>query len=384
MKKILTGIGIVLLAIVLWVHFSGNNHVYKAIALTIFRGQTGPDIDDLKDFPTRAVPNLNPVPWPKSVHYGKIEPNAERIKKVLEYQTTALLVIKDDSILYENYWNGYEAKTLSNSFSMSKSFIGALIGCALKDGFIKSLDEPLAKYVEAFQKDPYSKITIRHLLMMSSGLDFKESYGNLLAWPAKAYYGTDINASVLDVPPINIPGTIYAYKGGDTQLLGMILQKATGKRVAEYASVRLWQKLNAEDTAYWGLDVKGGMEKVSCCYYATAHDFARLGKLYMQYGKWNNEQIVDSDYVAQSLVVSKTKTKEGQPNTQYGYQWWIIQEKGISGFMCRGIKGQYILCIPSKKLIVVRLGHKRADPKGEGFPEDIFDYLNLGLDLARN
>jgi tetratricopeptide (TPR) repeat protein len=122
--------------------------------------------------------------------------------------------------------------------------------------------------------------------MMSSGLDFKEDYGSMFSWPAKAYYGKDVNATILNPPKVNEPGEVYSYKGGDTQLLGMILEKATGKRVATYASEKLWGRIGAESDAFWSLDVEDGMEKVSCCFYATARDFARFGKLYMNYGKY--------------------------------------------------------------------------------------------------
>ncbi|OYU96955.1 MAG: serine hydrolase [Bacteroidetes bacterium B1(2017)] len=384
MRKILIGLSILLLGFVLFIQLSGNQHVYRTLAMTIFRGKLGPGIDELKDFPTRTIQNLKPEPWPKSTIYGSVQPAKELLEKATTYKTTAILVIQNDSILYETYFDGYDAKTVSNSFSMAKSFTGLLIGCALKDGYIKSLDEAIGMYVPEFTKSPYDKITIRHLLMMSSGLDFKESYGSLFGWPAKAYYGTDVNATVMNAPKLNEPGTVYEYKGGDTQLLGMILKKATGKNVAEYASERLWKQIGAEDQAYWSLDKENGMEKVSCCYYATAHDFARFGKLCMNYGKWNSTQLIDSSYIAQSMVLAPLKTKDGLPNTQYGYQWWVMNHEGLDVFYARGIKGQYIFCIPEKKLIIVRLGHKRADKKGEELPEDIFDYLNLGLGMCKN
>jgi CubicO group peptidase (beta-lactamase class C family) len=212
----------------------------------------------------------------------------------------------------------------------------------------------------------------------------KESYGSLFGWPAKAYYGTDVNATVMNATKLNEPGTVYEYKGGDTQLLGMILKKATGKNIADYASERLWKQMGAEDQAHWSLDKENGMEKVSCCYYATARDFARFGKLMMQYGKWNQVQLIDSSYIAQCIVAAPLKTKEGKANTQYGYQWWVMQHKGLEVFYARGIKGQYIFCIPAKNMIVVRLGHKRADKKGDELPDDIYDYLDIGLSIQQS
>lgn len=384
MRKFLIGLSILILGFVLFIQLSGNQHVYRTIGMTIFRGKMGPDIDELNDFPTRIIENLKPEPWAKSSNYGKLNPPKELIEKAINFETTALLVIQNDSILFEQYYEGYDAQTVSNSFSMAKSITGLLIGCALKDGYIKSLDQTVGTYIPEFNKEPYSTITIQHLLMMSSGLDFKESYGSLFGWPAKAYYGKDVNATVFNAPKINEPGTVYEYKGGDTQLLGMILEKATGKRASDYATERLWQKIGAENKAYWSLDVKDGMEKVSCCYYASAHDFARFGRLCMQYGNWNGEQLIDSNFIAESMTLSKTITKDGKPNTQYGCQWWVMNHKGLDVFYARGIKGQYIFSIPEKNMIVVRLGRKRADKKGDELPGDIFDYLDLGLSLSQN
>ncbi|MBC7381984.1 MAG: serine hydrolase [Bacteroidia bacterium] len=374
-----SAIGLILLSLIIWIQLSGNTHIYRTLRMTIFRAQLGPQIDELKDFPLRLIPNAKVDLWPYKIMSVELEPAL--IKKLHDYKTTAFLVIQNDSILFEDYWEGYNKKTVSNSFSMAKSITAALIGCALKDGMIKSLDEPIGTFIQSYQKPPYDKITIRHLLMMSSGLDFKESYGSLLGWPAKAYYGDDVNATIIDPPKIYDPGTIYDYKGGDSQLLGIILEKVTGKRVAAYASERLWKKIGAEDTAYWSLDVNNGMEKVSCCYYATAHDFARFAKLYMQYGNWNGVQLIDSSFIKQSIVAAPLKTKEGKANTQYGYQWWVMKHAGTDIFYARGIKGQYIFAIPGRKMIIVRLGHKRADKKGDELPADILDYLDLGLSM---
>jgi CubicO group peptidase (beta-lactamase class C family) len=217
---------------------------------------------------------------------------------------------------------------------------------------------------------------------MSSGLDIKESYGSLFGWPAKAYYGKDVNATVFGAPIVTEPGKVYEYKGGDTQLLGMALQKALDKQsVSDYAS-KLWQKMEAESDAYWSLDKENGMEKVSCCYYATARDFARFGKLLMQYGKWNEEQLIDSAYIAQSTQLTPTLTKKGEANTQYGYQWWVMKHHDLDVFYARGIKGQYIFCIPEKRMVIVRLGHLRAEKEGDELPKDIFDYLDMGLGMG--
>ncbi|MDZ4667232.1 MAG: serine hydrolase [bacterium] len=382
MQKFFKGLFLVIIGLAIAIELTGNHHIYRTLAMTIFRGQMGPAIDELNDFPTRAIKHSQGKAWPISRRYGLVRPEPILIQKTLEYKTTAFLVIERDSLLFEEYFDGYDEGTLSNSFSMAKSFTGLLVGMAMKDGYLKNLDEPIGNYVEAYKDEKFKGITIRNLLGMSSGLDFKESYGSIFGWPAKAYYGTDVNATVFGAPMINEPGKVFEYKGGDTQLLGMMLEKVLGKaKVSEYAAV-LWQKIEAQSDAYWSLDKENGMEKVSCCYYARARDFARFGKLMMQYGNWNNEQLIDSAYIAQSINFTPTLTKEGKPNTQYGYQWWVMKHKNLDVFYARGIKGQYIFCIPEKKMVVVRLGHKRAEKEGDELPKDIYDYLDMGLGMS--
>lgn len=361
------------------IKISGNEHIYRTLAMTIFRFQMGPQIDELEDFPSRLIAAGNPEPWPVSAHFGSAKPLPDFLNKAISYKTTALVLIQNDSLLYEQYFDGYDKDRVSNSFSMAKSFTSLLIGKAIQEGLIKDIDAPIDQYLQDFKNAPYDKISIRHLLTMSSGLDFKESYGSLFGWPAKAYYGTDVNATVYNAPRLNEPGTIYEYKGGDTQLLGMILAEVIKpKKVSEYAS-ELWRKMGAESNAFWSLDTENGMEKVSCCYYASARDFARFGKLLLQKGKWNNEQLIDSNFIEASIKPGNNLTKAGNTNTEYGFQWWLLNYKGKTVWYARGIKGQYLFCLPHENIILVRLGHFRAEKKGDEIPQDVFDYLDLAL-----
>lgn len=383
MQKKLVIVLSIIAGIYLLLFLTGNKHVPRTLWMTIFLGKMGPDIDELNDFPTRKIEAGKPLPWPLSSKFNKQSLSKENIAYFKQFETTAYLVFHKDSLLFEWYDLNYNATTLSNSFSMAKSFTAALIGCALKDGFIKSLDEPIGNYLPEFAQGIYAPITIKHALMMSTGLDFKESYGSMFAWPAKAYYGTDVNATLKDAPKVNEPGAVYAYKGGDTQLLGMILEKATGMRVSAYAAKRLWQPMGAEADAFWSLDVDDGMEKVSCCYYATARDFARFGKLYLQKGWFNQQQLIDSSFIEQSLVPGAPKKESSEPNTEYGFQWWLLNHKEPV-FYARGIRGQYVFVMPQSQTIVVRLGHKRAEKKGDELPSDIFQYLNFAKAIVSN
>ncbi len=318
----ITIISLLLIAVLteLTILISGKTFLNKVLALTVFSGKLSPDIDEMNLFKKREIKNATPQVWPVSSLYGHAHIPDTLIKKCEAYKTVAFLLIKNDSLLYEKYWENYNNKSYSNSFSMAKSFMAALIGVALKEGKIKSIDEPVANYLPEFKVSSKSLITIRHLLTMSSGLDFDESYLSPWAWPSEAYYGNSVNEITLKAIPNEAPGKTWKYKGGDSQLLGMILKQATGENVSDYASKKLWQAMGAELPAYWSLD-EHGMEKVSCCWYTNARDFARFAKLYMNYGNWNGKQLIDSSYIIESITPAPLKNTKGKNIDEYGFQW---------------------------------------------------------------
>ena len=383
MKKVLKWIVIVLVSVMLLAEVglfvTGNGYVNKVVYMTLLSGKTGPDIDELKLFPYHEVTIGKPEPWPVSINYNTQQLSDSLIGKFINYQTVGFLVVKEDSLAYENYWEGYDEHSVVNSFSMAKSINAVLIGIALKEGLIKSLDEPVGNYIPEFAVGDKVNISIKQLLTMSSGLDYTEGYGSPFDWPAEAYYGPDVNTLTLSVKAKEAPGKTWYYKGGDSQLLGMILKQATGKNVADYASEKLWKRIGAEEKSFWSTDEKG-MEKVSCCFYTSARDYARIAKLYMQQGNWNGQQLVDSSFVSQSVKVADlTDNESGKKITHYGYQWWIMNYKNHLLFYMRGIRGQYVFAIPDLNMIVVRLGHKRDPVKVDDLPIDIFTYLDAAF-----
>lgn len=355
---------IVVLTIILYA--TGKLYYYKAIIYNYV------DIDDLNLFYNRAVDKDKPQSWNISKLY-----NTEKLSDTLTSfltanRSVAFLIVKDDSIRYEQYWEGYSDSSLSNSFSMAKSIVGLLIGVAVDEGKIKSIDEPVADYIPEFKEGEKSKITIRHLLMMSSGLDWNEGYASLTSQVTEAYYGSDLYKQVTNLKVASPPGKEWSYKSCDPELLAIILTKATGVPLAEYASEKIWKPVGALNTAQWSLDHKNGLEKAYCCFYSNARDFARFGKLALNDGKWNSKQLVDSAYV--SLITHPnglTDPETNQPVKVYGYQWWTDNFLNHRVFYMRGILGQYVIVVPDMKLIVVRLGHKRstdANGKANDYP----------------
>jgi CubicO group peptidase (beta-lactamase class C family) len=360
---------------------TGHSYLYKGVWNTYLKGRSGPAVDEMHIFDNREVKTAVAQPWPNGSNYNKTAIPEQELKKIRDIQTGAFLIIQHDSIRCEQYWEEMSDHSATNSFSMAKTIVSVLTGCAIKEGKIKSVDQPVGDFIPEFKNGENAKLTIRHLLTMSSGIDFDEDYVSPFAYPAKAYYGSDLrDLTIGDYNVAEEPGKVFRYLSGNTQLLGFILEKATGKKLADYASEKLWKPLGAEHPAYWSLDHEGGDEKAYCCFNASARDFARIGKLYLDSGKWNGEQIVPVDYALNSVTAAPLVDAGGKPNTTYGYSWWLIPDyKGHRVFYARGILGQYVFAIPDKDMIVVRLGKKRVKQEGDNHPTDVWYYLDAAL-----
>lgn len=379
MTKILRKFLLILLAALLlfnlWILISGKTFVYKALIYNYV------GIDDLDLFSHRTVKSGVPQAWPVKADIAK--PLPAYLKAELEKQeSVAFVVIHRDSLLHESYWSGYGDSSLTNSFSMSKSFIGALVGVALKEGLIRDLNQSIADFIPEFKNDKRSAIRIRDLLSMSAALSWDESYASLFSETTEGYYGTDLDGQMLRQSMRGEPGKDYYYQGAATQILAMMLTRVSGMSVSEYMSEKIWTKVGAENHAEWSLDREGGMEKASCCFYSNARDFARFGSLYLHMGNWRGTQIIDSAYVAESIRPAPLND-EGKPNRVYGFQWWIDELEGEKIFYCRGILGQYIVVIPSKDCVFVRLGHKRGQ-KEDGTLTDLPVYVKGVLEMLSN
>lgn len=357
---------IVVLNLILWA--TGKLYFYKALVYNYV------NIDDIDLFPTRTVKAGNGSPWNIGSDYNKKELTTELRKTLEGYETVAFLVIKDDSIRYEEYWDTYGKESLSNSFSMAKSIVSILVGIAIDEGKIKSVDQPVCDYMPEFCIAENKQLTIRDLLMMSSGLNYDESYTSLFGPTTRSYYDTDLRKQMLELKVITPPGKEFNYMSSNTQLLAFIVEKATGMKLSDYASEKLWKPIGAEHDAQWSLDHKDGDEKAYCCFYSNARDFARIGKLYLQNGKWGDKQVVSEEYVKASTTAAPI-LDNGKPNKIYGYQWWLMNYEGHEIFYARGILGQYVMVIPDLNIIFVRLGHKRGEKDAGGQLLDLPVYV---------
>lgn len=380
----------------LYIVLSGRFYLYKGVYYTYLRGEVGPTIYDLDVFYNAEIkPNKNGEPWPLHKNFNKQKIPKVKRAYLEEIDTKAFLVFYKDSLVYEEYWPGHKQNTVSNSFSMAKTIISILIGIAIDEGKIGSVDDKVSKYISEFKEEGRDQITIKNLLVMASGLDWEESGKNPLSDNAESYYGWHLYGQVTSQKKITEPGKIFNYQSGNTQLLAYILEKATGTTVAKYTQEKLWKKIGAESPAYWSLDKENGDEKAFCCLYSTARDFGKIGKLLVNRGKINDKQIIPAEYYKHMMLPADLKTKEGLNNQRYGYQSWIYLGISHPVYYCRGILGQYIITIPDEDIVIVRLGTQRNEEfkipehlKNDknyiksyydeiGHPTDLFQYIEI-------
>lgn len=372
---------IVLLVLAGLLYVSNNNHIYLGLYDTYLQGRTHPAVDDPDLFPTRVLKCSQPKPWPVAKNYNtqRMSDKIQSIHK--EYGTLAFLVLKNDSLIQEEYFEHYNKNTLSNSFSIAKTFLSMITGVALKEGKIQ-IHDPVSNYVPELLDAKNKDLQIVHLLNMTSGMNFDENYANPIGFMAKSYYGTNLKELVKGHQLEEKPGTHWKYLGGNNLLLSFALEKALEQKVGEYAQEKLWEPLGMENEGRWILDQENGDEKTFSGLYASARDFAKLGKLYLDKGVINGQSVIDSNYVMQSIQPVNKPDEDGKQIDYYGYAWWLNTYKGLKVFYMQGIQGQYVFCIPEKNIIIVRLGKKRMKKSNGIVPDDVFIYLEEGIRLA--
>ena len=341
----------------------------------------GPSIDDYKIFHNRVIEAGEYIPWEEDEDYNNFT-ISDSIREIIEeYKPIAGLVIQNEKIKYEEYWEGYSEHSFSNSFSAAKSVVSLLVGIALDEGKIKSLDQRVGEFVPAYREGSKKDLTIRQVLTMSSGLNWQESYTTPFSTTTEAYYGTNINSLINSLEVVEEPGKQFLYLSGNTQLLAMVVESATGQRISNYASDKIWKHIGAKHDALWDLDSENGMEKAYCCFNTNVRDFARLGQLILNKGMWNGKRIISEEYLAEATSPKEylIDKETGDIVDFYGFQWWIVNYKGHQIPYMRGILGQYIFAIKDKNAVVVRLGHERSKEYINHHPKDIYDYLDAAF-----
>jgi CubicO group peptidase (beta-lactamase class C family) len=357
------------------------------------------ELKDIDKFDTAHLPKSNtPFVFAKASmsRYPRLTGSLDSILRTTK--TYAFLVIKNDTIIYERYFNGITEDRYLPSFSVAKSFVSTLVAIAHEEGKIKSLQEPITNYLPSLLKrnKHFAQITIQHVLDMSSGVKNSENYSNPFSDVLKLGFTKNIRKKTLRLKIERAPG-VNDYKSVNTQLLSLIVEKATGKKIQAYMREKLWQPLGMESDATWNVDSKRRKEvRAFCCLNATARDFAKLGRLFLHNGNWRGQQIVSQDWVQASTHIDTMVKYDGYKN-----QWWSMYSrkyftdttaavafaaqqpgKGMSvrstinregkkfynvgyysgAFHAEGILGQYIYVNPKTNVIIVRLGYYWQHP----------------------
>jgi CubicO group peptidase (beta-lactamase class C family) len=274
--------------------------------------------------------------------------------------TQAFLVIQDDTVIYERYFKGNQRNSLVTSFSVAKSFDSALIGIAIQDGYIKSVDDPITAYIpELAERDPhFSEVRIRDLLMMASGLRYDTARPISFGDDNLTYGFPDLrHLALTETQVVEQPGKSFLYNNYNPLLLGLILERATGRPVTAYLQEKLWTPLGMEYDGSWSLDSqKTGFEKMESGINARAIDFAKFGRLYLDGGNWNGTQVMPAEWV--TISTQDNGLIQNAP-IYYGYMWWGEKcNPDSQDFLAMGNFGQYIYVSPAKELIIVRDGEK--------------------------
>jgi CubicO group peptidase (beta-lactamase class C family) len=342
-----------------WIFTAGPVTVYRTIAYN-FSG-----IGDHRIFPRRRLPAA-----PEPFRFRETQdPRFDNVRVAVgsgkdatlggflpSSDTTAFLVVKDDAIVYEKYYAGHGRAIPSLSFSIAKSFLSLLVGCALDDGYLRSVDQPVTDFIPELADKGFSAVTLGNLLEMVSGVDYSEN-DFPLGLHVRFYYTDRLEAEILKLRLREPPGGRFEYKSADAYLLTLALSRALGPRtIADYTRERIWTPLGMEHDGSWSVDhAPGGLEKTGCCLAATARDFAKFGRLYLDKGLWNGRRIVSEAWVTESV---RFDSRSGTAR-QYGYMWWPVAP-GRSAFMAIGHLGQFLYVDPAARLLVVRLGKSRG------------------------
>ncbi|WP_316832337.1 serine hydrolase [Pedobacter aquatilis] len=273
----------------------------------------------------------------------------------------AFLVIRNDSVLYEKYSKGYSDSTLTTIFSGAKSMVSIMLGRALADGKIKNLNDKVTQYIPELRANAaFKDIRIKHLLDMKSGLEFQDALGGVVkaffSDEAKYYYTHDMKAELKEVKLVNKPGTVWKYKSIDPILLGWVLERATGKTITQYFEENIWQKIGSAYNASWGLDHPDGLANTASRFQVTAIDLAKIGRLYLQKGKFNAIQVLPENWVNQSVSIGNEKpaSAKGWQQSAHHYLWWIPQQGDKGDYAVEGMLGQRLYVDPVTNTIIVQ------------------------------
>lgn len=272
---------------------------------------------------------------------------------VRQFDTRAFLIIRNDTILYEQYPGSEDIQVPVSSFSISKAVITTLVGVAIKEKYIKNTDQFVWEFLPEWKEKGFEKLKISHLMEHSSGMNFSKSIYNPASDQVQFYYGRNLLRRIRKRKPERPPGEAYDYQSANTILLTMVLEKATGMSISRYLERSIWTPLEMEAPASWSLDRRGqkGLARTFCCLQAMARDFAKLGRLWMNDGQWQGRQLLVPGYISELL-------QRNGVSRRYRSGFRIIEGQ-TDIFYTSGLLGQYIYMFPRQNLMILRFGEHK-------------------------
>lgn len=357
-------------------------------------GKSGPGIYSFEHHPHDTIANgeqtfqfpvaVNQASWLDTLHFYTQNNCCDNVSLLEALNTKSdiqgVLIIHNDSLVYEHYWGDISSDRLTTVFSVSKSITSLMCGIAVDDGYIHSIDDPVTDYLpELKKKDPmWQKLTIRHLLDMNSGLDFDDTYYfglknfDRLNAIAKLNYGRNVMKQIRKLKFRCEPGTEHRYESMTSQILGVVIERASNKRFADYLSEKVWVPMQMESPALVDIDSRkhdvphtfGGIT-------LTMKDLAKIGRLYLNNGMWNGKRIVSEEWIRQSTEYDTSN--EGYHFNWYNSSSYSDETPEYPGYYALGICAQVLYVNPYKNLIIVRVGDGNDNPV---FVPELFEKLS--------
>ena len=342
------------------IQLSGHGYFWRALSATYLQGHTTAHIDDADHFAQRTIAAGPAQPWAVDARWNQKPLNPALLAYLKQQGTAAFVVAHQGALVHEQYFAPYDQSSRTNSFSMAKTITTLQVGMAVQQGLISSFDAPLTEQLPEYASDSWGRqATVAQLSAMKSGHDWTENYYLPLNVTTELYYGRDAQSRVLRQGFERAPGSAYEYSSGSTQLLGVFLKRALaakepGLTISAHLSRSLWQPLGMQRDAIYTLDrpeAEGGMERTYCCIFATARDYAKLGQLLLQDGQWQGKSLIDKSFIERIRKPDLTHF--------YGHSLWMDWQYKHPFYFMQGHQGQYVIVVPSKQLVVVRVGQFR-------------------------
>jgi CubicO group peptidase (beta-lactamase class C family) len=329
-----------------------------------------PDIDDMRIFQNRKIPSSH-----KPVHFNYSNEFSSYLDTVRVYnpsvkrnipldsilildKTKGFIIFLDNRIIYERYFDGMKANDVSCVFSVSKSVLSALTGILIDKGYIKSVDQKISDYIPGLlNNNNFNNITIRQLLQMSSGLEWKRNV--TFDDDGRFYYSSDIRKQILSHKLAGVPGDRWEYKNIDAELLSWVIENATNTHISDLVYQYLWDPMGAENDAWWSLDKKNGNEKASSSLNASAKDILKFGCIYLNNGYFNGKQIVSEGWIQN--IFDFPPSAGQQADLKHNFLWWIPNNGADREIVADGYLGQRLSINPKYNVVIVKFGDANSN-----------------------